>query len=49
MLENRYISDTEFNIAISDKMPVKDSNYNNSLAPYFSEYGLIKYRVFVLR
>jgi len=38
MLDNGYISDTEFNIAISDKMPVKDSNYNNSLAPYFSEY-----------
>ena len=38
MLENGYISDTEFNIALSDKMPVKDSNYNNSLAPYFSEY-----------
>ena len=38
MLEYKYISQSEYNEAINTPLPTKDMNYNNSLAPYFSEY-----------
>jgi len=38
MLEYKYISEFEYNKAINAPLPTKDINYDNSLAPYFSEY-----------
>ena len=38
MLEHKYINESQYNSALSTPLPFKDLNYNNSLAPYFSEY-----------
>ena len=38
MLDHNYINESQFNVAINEPLPFKDINYNNSLAPYFSEY-----------
>ena len=38
MTDNNYIDREDFDIAISKTLPIKNIDYDNSLAPYFSEH-----------
>jgi penicillin-binding protein 1A len=38
MADNNFLDKDEFDIAMSTLLPIKKTDYDNSLAPYFSEY-----------